>query len=272
MTRSAGVLRAVGASVSLTALFLVGLVAYLYGLSGVAEHSGQRTLRGEFGAQLKDAVAPDGPTEAGRPVAILHLPGIGLPDVVVVEGTAGPQLVKGPGHRADTVLPGQAGVSVIYGRAATFGAPFARLMDLRQGDRFTVTTGAGLATYVVSSFGDGYHPAPADSPNRLVLTTADSGYIPRMTVSVNADLVGPPQPAVSGRPGITAAEQGLAQDTDSLVPLLLWTQVFLLAIVGATVAGSRWARLPTYLCFTPIVLATAWNVYENLAGLLPNVY
>ncbi|WP_432971146.1 sortase [Dactylosporangium sp. CA-233914] len=269
---SSAAVRAVGASISLMALFLVGFVAYLYGLSGVAEQSGQRNLRGEFGAALKDAVAPDGPTQAGRPVAILHLPRIGLPDAVVVEGTTAGQLTKGPGHRADTVLPGQAGVSVIYARAATFGAPFARLMNLRPGERFTVTTGQGLATYVVASFGDGYHPAPASSPNRLVLTTADSGYIPRMTVSVSAELVGQPQPAATGRPGITGAEQGLAQDTDALVPLLLWTQVFLLVVVAAAFAGNRWARLPTYLCFTPIVLACAWNVYENLAGLLPNVY
>jgi sortase A len=270
--RPSAVLRAVGASVSLAALFLLGFAAYLYGLSGVAEGSGQINLRKVFTAELAAEVAPDGPTDEGKPVAILHLPRLGLTDLVVVEGTTGPDLTRGPGHRRDTVLPGQAGVSAIYGRAATFGAPFARIMDLRPGDRFTVTTAQGVSTFVVSSFGDGQHPAPADSPNRLVLTTADSSYVPRTTVTVNADLVGEPQPAPGDRRAPTAPEQALANDPDALVPLVLWAQAFLLVMIATVVAAARWARWPTYLCFTPVVVVAVWNVYENLGALLPNLY
>jgi LPXTG-site transpeptidase (sortase) family protein len=262
----------VGASLSLMALFLVGFVVYLYGLSTLAERSSQVNLHGQYGAQLAAQIAPTGPANEGEPVAILHLPGIGLPDAVVVEGTTGSDLAQGPGHRVDTVLPGQDGVSVIYGKAATYGAPFARLEDLRQGDQFTVTTQQGTFTYVVYSFGDATAPPPADSNDRLVLTTADSSFVPTMTVSVNADLVGPPMLAQPVRPELTDAEVGLASDPDALVGLLLWTQVFLVVVIAAVLCSARWARVPTYLCFTPIVAAAAWNVYASLAALLPNVY
>jgi hypothetical protein len=93
-----------------------------------------------------------------------------------------------------------------------------------------------------------------------------------MSVTVNAELVGEPQPAAGGRPGIAPRERGLASDSTTLVPLVLWAQVLLLLAIAATVAAARWARWPTYLCFTPMVVAAAWNVYENLAALLPNLY
>jgi len=46
---------------------------------------------------------------------------------VVVGGTSAGDLESAPGHRRDTALPGQVGVSLIYGRAVTFGAPFGQL-------------------------------------------------------------------------------------------------------------------------------------------------
>ena len=50
--------------------------------------------------------------------------------MVVVEGTTPGEPDAGPGHLRDTPLPGQAGVSVVFGRRATFGAPFASLPQL----------------------------------------------------------------------------------------------------------------------------------------------
>jgi sortase A len=162
---------------------------------------------------------------------------------------------------------------VIYGRRATFGAPFAHLMGLSVGDTLTVTTGQGVATYVVSSFGDGDHPAPPNSDNRLVLTTADSNTIAHSTVSVSADLRPPVQPSPGGRPGIVDVEKSMKANVDgSLIPLMLWAQVLLLASVVGTVAAQRWNRWAAYLCFAPVVLVATWSVYENAAALLPNLY
>src|SRR5207237_1168355 len=50
---------------------------------------------------------PDGHlTPVGTPVALLTIPRIGLRDVVVVEGTSGQALQRGPGHERDSRFPG----------------------------------------------------------------------------------------------------------------------------------------------------------------------
>jgi LPXTG-site transpeptidase (sortase) family protein len=266
-------LRQVAVALGLIALLLLGFLVYLYGFSKLSESRVQNTMYKTFKRQLDQAVAPVGPTGLGKPVAVLDIPAINVRHVIVVEGTDSRQLTKGPGHRRDTVLPGQAGVSVIYGRRATFGAPFAHLMRLNIGDTLTVTTGQGVATYVVSSFGDGDHPAPANSDNRLVLTTADSSAVAHSTVSVSADLHTPVQPSPGGLPAIANVEKGMKANVDgSLVPLMLWAQVLLLASVLGTVGAHRWNRWAAYLCFVPVAIAATWSVYENAAALLPNLY
>ena len=65
------------------------------------------------------------PSPVGEPVALLSIPRLGISQVVV-EGTASGDTLAGPGHLRDTVLPGQVGTSVVYGRAATYGAPVRR--------------------------------------------------------------------------------------------------------------------------------------------------
>jgi sortase A len=271
--RTPGPLRAAATVLLLAILFGAGFFVYLYGLSSLSESRAQTTMFKNFAGQLAQATAPVGPTAANVPVAVLNVPQIGLRDVVVVNGTTSRDLALGPGHLPSSVLPGQAGVSVIYGKMATFGAPFAHLMRLNRGDRFTVTTGQGTATYQVESFGTSGDPAPVDAANRLILETAASSFAPAYAVQVSADLVSAPQPDPGGWPPVTAQEAGLASDAaDSLVPLTLWAQALLVAVIIATVAANRWSRWATYLCMAPVVIALTWCVYENLAGLLPNLY
>jgi sortase A len=277
-------LRATGAIFLLAILFGAGFFVYLYGLSSLSESRAQTAMFKNFVGQLAQATAPVGPTvqnaagvqvpvAEGAPVAVLNIPQIGLSDVVVVNGTTSRDLALGPGHVRASVLPGQAGVSVIYGKVATFGAPFAHLMRLNRGDRFTVTTGQGTATYQVESFGTSRNPAPADSVNRLILETASSSFAPTYAVQVSADLVSAARPDPGDWPPITAQEVDMSSDTaDSLVPLTLWSQALLIAVIVATVAANRWSRWPTYLCMAPVVIALTWCVYENLACLLPNLY
>jgi sortase A len=282
--RASGPLRATVTVLLLAILLGAGFFAYLYSLSRLSESRAQTTLFKNFAGQLAQATAPVGPTvqnaagvtvpvAAGAPVAVLNIPQIGLRDVVVVNGTTSRDLALGPGHVRASVLPGQAGVSVIYGKMATFGAPFAHLMRLNRGDRFTVTTGQGTATYQVESFGTSSDPAPADSANRLILQTAVSSFAPAYAVQVSADLLSAPQQNPGGWPAITAQEASMSSDAaDSLVPLTLWSQALLIAVVIATIGANRWSRWPTYLCMAPVVIALTWCVYENLACLLPNLY
>jgi sortase (surface protein transpeptidase) len=262
----------IGLALSLTLVLLVGFVVYLYGLSGLAEHRAQENLRKTFAHSLGQAIAPVGPTTEGEPVAVLDIPKIGLHGGVVVEGTSARDLTRGPGHRADTPLPGQYGVTVIYGRRVTYGAPFEHLMRLQVGDRITATTGQGTATYRVSSFGDGTHPAPANSANRLVLVTADTAGIPHSFVSVSADLVSEPQPEPGNLPLVPEDQKGLSTSTGSLLTTLLWSQALVVLVVLVTIGLHRWSRRATYLAAAPIALGVLWNLYENVACLLPNLY
>ncbi len=263
------VLAAVSALFALVLLFGV----YLYGLSSVSEQRRQATLYKTLRHELAQAVAPIAVTGEGKPMAVLNMPSIGAHDLVVVEGTSSRDLMNGPGHRADTVYPGQAGVSVIYGKISTFGAPFASLMRLQAGDIISVTTGQGLARYRVTSFGDAQHPVPAHGANRLVLATADSATIPHRAVMVSADLISAVEPSGGPTAAISANEKGMAGDPgQSLFALVLWSQALLVLAVVGTFAAYRWARWPAFLCTVPLLIPVLWNVFENLAGVLPNLY
>lgn len=266
-------LRVTAETFTILALLLFGFGAYLFGLSGLSESRNQLNTFKTFRATLDQAVAPVGPARTGTPVAILDIPAIGVRNMVVREGTDARTTTMGPGHRRDTALPGQAGVVVIYGRRATFGAPFAHLLRLDVGNRIRVTTGQGVSQYVVSSFGTGHEPAPANSADRLVLTTAESAVAPSSTVSVSADLRGAVKPSTGVRPQISSDEQSMRAAGDrSLLPLALWAQVLLVVAILATVSAHRWARWPTWWCATPVLFAVLWNVYENGATLLPNLF
>jgi sortase A len=266
-----GVRRAIG-FLLLAALFLLGFVVYLYGLSGVVEDRTQNTLYKTFAGRLGLATAPVGSATDGDPVAVLDIPKLGRTGLVVVEGTSSEDLAAGPGHVVASALPGQTGVCVLYGKAITYGGPFAHLEQLDVGDTVTAVTGQGRATYRVASFGENTAPAPDTTPNRLVLEAANSATDPSVAVQVTADLVSAPQPNPGGRPQVPADQQVLAADTALLVPLVLWSQALLAVSVLGTVAARFWSRWPAYLCATPVLLAVVWHVYADLAGLLPNVY
>ena len=262
----------VGVAVSLLSVLMLGFFVYLYGLSGISEQRAQSVLYKTFAGELALATAPTGPTTEGAPVAILNIPAIHVHDLVVVEGTSAGDLTHGPGHLPATVLPGQYGVSAVYGRNVSYGGPFARLMELRRGDRITVTTGQGTATYVVESFGTSAHPAPDPTANRLLLETGDSSGYPTGWAQVSADLWSAPQQTPTAWPAVTAQELPLAGNPAALLPLVLWAQALLLVSLAGSVAAGYWFRWATLLCAAPLVLALVWAVYENLSLLLPNLY
>jgi sortase A len=192
--------------------------------------------------------------------------------VVVVEGTSPEDLTLGPGHVRNTPLPGQLGLSVIYGRRATFGAPFARLDSLKLGDKITVITQQGRSVYKVVAIGDSQHPVKDPTLNRLVLLTASSAVVPAFYVEVDADLITTVHDGPVAMPAIGPAERALAGDTGALVMTMIWGFALALVGVGGAWAAARWSPWPVYLVVTPIVLAVVWNLYENCAALLPNLY
>ena len=73
-------------------------------------------------------------------------------------------------------MPGQAGVSVILGRANRLRRAVRRLASLVPGDPITVVTGQTVASYTVIDLrraGDPLPPPLAAGAGRMILVTAD---------------------------------------------------------------------------------------------------
>ena len=87
-------------------------------------------------------------SKAGDALGRIRIPEIGVSDVFV-EGTAAPDLRRGPGHYPATPLPGQRGTVAIAGHRTTYGAPFHDVDQLRRGDRIELDMPYGRFTYRV---------------------------------------------------------------------------------------------------------------------------
>ena len=267
-------------------LGLVALWSVLYCLviSGLQERHDQQVLYSKFREQLSGQikVAPvGGDITPGAPVALISMPRLGLQDTVVVQGTASGDLESAPGHARDTVLPGQLGTSVIYGRSVMFGGPFANLPGARPGDVITTLTGQGRATFVVTDLrraGAPYPPAlPADGA-RLTLATSESsgwrsGWAPSDVVYVDATLKGKAFADGALATAVTPdAERAMVGDTSALYPLVLWLPLLGCAFALVVWAQERWGRWQTWIVGMPVVLAALWGTTETAVELLPNLF
>jgi sortase A len=220
----------------------------------------------------EDAVIP-----AGAPIAVLTIPRLGL-NQVVVEGTSSGDLESGPGHRRDTVLPGQKGVSLVYGKSMTFGGPFEHIGELNRGDTIRAVTFQGTFTYRVEGVRRDGDPLPDIAPvttggSRLTMVTAEGSnpFQPDHTVFVDALLRGRAQPAATHPAIIPPEERSLASDRPALLNLVLWLQALVLVALAIAWARVRWGRWETHLVGLPVVLAVLWYVYESLGRMLPNL-
>ena len=275
-----------GRAIVVGALVIVfGLTTWclLYGLAltPFQESRRQVVLYNDLREQLALQTAPlGGQIVPGTPVALITAPSIGMADVVVVEGTASGDLMAGPGHRRDTVLPGQTGVSVLYGRSALFGGPLAGVTNARPGDSIQVTTGQGVFTYVVDRLrraGDPLPPTLAAGAGRLTLATAEGSgrlgdWAPSAVVYLDATLKGQAQPYPPGRPlAVPQAERAMQGDPSALLPLALALPLLLIAVLASLWAWARWGAWQTWLVGAPLCLAALWTVSQAAVQLLPNM-
>jgi sortase A len=105
-----------------------------------------------------------------------------------------------------------------------------------------------------------------------VLLTSDSRYIPSHYWEVDADMTSAPQPDPGLRPAVNPAEAALSRDDGALVFTMLWGLALFLVSLGGVIAAARWSKWPAYMAAVPVVIAVVWNLYQNLAALLPNLY
>ena len=244
----------------------------------------QQQLSDTFREQLEDGVAPvsEGDVDEvlladGAPVAYLEIPQLGIREVVV-EGTDSGTTQLGPGHRRDTALPGQAGVSVILGRAAAYGGPFARLQELVPGDAFTIVTGQGEHEYEVIGLryaGDPSPPRLKAGESRVILTTARGlPFAPSGVARVDARLVSEAQPTgarLTNFATLPESDRELRGDTS-----MAWALVFALQFLVAVEIAAVWAyrnvgARRTWIVFIPLTLLAGLWVTGEIVRLLPNL-
>ncbi|WP_235736249.1 sortase domain-containing protein [Nocardioides alcanivorans] len=267
-----------------TALTMVGVLAlwfvcHVFVFATVSQERQQAVLYDQLRADMAAATAPVGPIVAqGTPVSLLTIPALDL-EQVVVEGTTSGDLLAGPGHRRDTVLPGQVGNSVVYGRSSTYGAPFKEIADLRTGDRIRVDGAQGTVDFAVIGVrraGD-LLPAPATAgAARLTLATSEGrGRLDALSrgevVYVDAEAK-EGFPAPSGRLGaVNDEERAMGTDPGILPRLVLLMALLVLLTIATVVARQRWSAVLTWVVAAPIAGALTWATTDAAMRLLPNL-
>ncbi|MCW5954463.1 MAG: sortase [Propionibacteriaceae bacterium] len=274
----------VRSSLSLLSLILLGIVFNLTILSHLQNIVAQQQLRGLFTEQLAAGTAPvsEGDFENvlltdGDPVARIEIPAIGV-DTIVVEGTSSGTLTSGPGHRRDTRLPGQVGVSILMGRAAAYGGPFGSIQTLAPGETISVVTGQGEHIYEVIGVRYAGDPSPAPltaGEGRLILESARGfPFAPVGVVRVDARLVSEVQPAGARETTsrtLPPSHRELAVDTGTVWALVFALQFLVLAEAAAVWAHQRVGGAKTWVVAAPVLLLAGLLVADQLVRLLPNL-
>jgi sortase A len=276
-----GVARVAQAGLAVLAVVAIGIVVQIALLSHLEYRSSQVASLNSFRTQLAFGTAPLGPVgpdhhllALGTPIAVITIPALGVRSVVL-EGTTGSVLTKGPGHVRTSVFPGGAGASVLYGRAGTYGGPFGRIGDLHRGQMITVVTQVGTSHFRVIRVrpaGARVRP-PAPGTSRLTLGTATGGFLtPSGVIWVDAAKVGAPL-AASSPPAITLlpSEAPLASDTTTLWALLLWLEGLGILLTLAVWTWRRWGHAQAWIIFTAPMLVVWVFISDQIVRLLPNM-
>ena len=246
------------------------------------EHSAvQHRLFTSFRNALALGVAPVNQVDShnhlyplGTPVAIIRIPRIGVNEVVA-EGTTPQVLTGGPGHLRTTVLPGEAGICQVFGRAAGYGGPFSRIGSLRRGALITAVDGLGRSEYRVIDVrraGDLAPALPRGAGRLTLLTASGSHFAPSGVLRVDADLVSPQAvTATLGPVLLSHSEFAMNGDDESLWQMVFWIEALVLVCFGATWAWSAWGRAQAAIVFAPPFLVVSFYLSDQVTRLLPNM-
>ncbi len=276
-------LRLAGQMAAIVGALLLCFVAQFAVLGTLKHERDQDRAHQELRILLANATAPVAAVDeegrllaTGTPVAILEIPRLRIREVVG-EGTSSRALKSGPGHLRDTPMPGQAGSSVILGRRAGYGGPFAQLDKLTPGDEIVVTTGQGEHRYRVQGLrhaGDPQRHVPADGKGGLTLATADGSYfLPTDVLWVDAKLTTGVQPGSGALPkfAVPDNEQAMAGDADALVPIALWALVLVAGAMGVVFLHARVGRWHAWVVGVPLLGALGITLADQASALLPNL-
>ena len=285
VTRERLAAQTVGASLLILAITALFFVAWIGLFSQLHYDKAQLNAYDALRLQLASGTAPNGPTlpndatqllPIGAPVAVLSIPAIKL-RTVILQGTTSSVLEDGPGHLRDTVLPGQAGDSVIMGRHTAYGGPFGGLASLVPGDSITVVTGQAVSNYKVTDLrraGDPLPPTLASGAGRITFVTADGAPLePAGVLRVDASETSKPQPS----PGVvlpqylSATENAMATDSGAWLPIVLWGQLLVLVAFALSWLWTAWGKWQTWVIAVPAIGFLVLSIADQATRLLPNL-
>lgn len=192
------------------------------------------------------AVSPVAQVQPGTPVARLTAHTIGLDAVVSVGSTTG-ELRAGPIQLPETVLPGEAGLSVVIGHRTSYGAPFGSLDELTLGDAVTVESLDSTVTYSVTAveiIPGAELPAVLEARSGAVgvlLVTCHPKHSTRERLIVT---LSPDRPELLAPPRITPARASVAPSDDD--PIGAATLAGTDPLIGVTWFGDS-AAWPTVI-------------------------
>ena len=265
-------------------VLLLGFVAHVT-LFGILQHARNNAAGyDELRVSLAKAETPLGQLDLnkklvadGTPIALLKIPKLGLSEVIR-QGTTPDVTRLGIGHRRDTPLPGQAGVSMLFGRQSAYGGPFGGLTALVPGDKITVTTGQETHTFTVFGLRRPGDPLPetlAAKAGRLELVTADGPpLISSGALYVDADLKGTPSEtprSVLTSRALDPAELVMGTDDSGWLPLLFTFQWLAVASALTLWLVQKWGRWQTWIVAAPVLLVLGATTADFAMALLPNL-
>lgn len=268
----------------LLSFVMLGFVAHVT-LFGILQHArNQAAGYDELRTSLAKAETPLGQLDLnknlvhdGTPLALLSIPKLGLSEVVR-QGTTSDVTRLGVGHRRDSPLPGQAGISILFGRQSAYGGPFGGLAALVPGDTISVTTGQETRTFTVFGLRRAGDPLPqklASKAGRLELVTADGPPLASSGVLyVDASLKGTPSEApaaVLTSRALDPGEQTMGTNGSGLLPLLFIFQWLAIASALTRWLVQKWGRWQTWIVASPVLLVLGATTADCAMALLPNL-
>lgn len=254
-------------------------------LVGSLQHSrAQYVLYQQLRSELALATAPLGQLDVdgvlvpnGTPIGVITISRLSV-NQVFVQGTRPADLMNGPGHRRDTVMPGQAGTTIIMGRQATYGGPFSGLSAFNIGDEIEIVTGQGTSTYKVFNIrraGD-LLPQPLKAGDgRLELITGDG--VPLMPsgalyvdASLESEVKQTPSPVFT-KEVLDSSELAMGSDSNGWFLTLFWFQWLAVAALALRWVRSRWGMWQTWIIAVPVLLALGAATAGAAMTMLPNL-
>lgn len=273
-----------GAAILAVSLLMLAFIAHVAVLSTFQHHRAQTLGYDALRESLAKAETPVGQLDVherivapGTAVALMRIPAIGF-DEVVREGSTSEVLRGGPGHRRDSVMPGQEGTSTILGRQLTYGGPFGGLNRLVPGAEIIFTTGQGEHIYRVFGLrraGDPIPEAPRDGQGRLELQTADGlAFFPSGVLYVDAELITDVHQTPSrvlAYAALPESERAMGQDGDAWFIAFFVLMFFAAAAAALWWLWTTWGRWHAWLIGVPVLTALGVTAADLVMNALPNL-